>query len=140
MNGFSVLLPEDKVALLEKRGPLKPAIDQLKQIGFPLCGFDSGSVLLAKGSGVGGTGETKAVLRADPEAVLDEAELNTLEAGGGDEVIAKLEEVEGGHGFEDVDLGDEELLDLGDAIEMGDDPQHVALIDRRFGKEFADLC
>ena len=97
------------------------------------------AVGLAQGSGVWIAGQFEAVLGTHPQPVLDQPKLDTLESRGRDQEVAELEEVERGHGFEHADLLDQQLLDLGDAVEAGDDSQHLGFGNSCRGEQLGNL-
>ncbi len=64
---------------------------------------------------VGSVVELKAVAAPHSQLVLEQAKLNALKARGRDQVVPEIEEVERGHGLQNVDLLNQDALDLDDA-------------------------
>ena len=62
----------------------------------------------------------KAVPAPHSQLVLEQAKLSALKARGRDQDVPEIEEVEGGHGFQDVDLLNQDALDLDDAPQSQD--------------------
>jgi hypothetical protein len=89
-------------------------------------------------------GARRAAVEADalggPEAQarLDQAELQALEAGGGHQKVAEVEEVHGRHGLEHVELLDQELLDLDDALDAVDGRAQAGVVGARAGEDLLD--
>ncbi len=74
-----------------------------------------------------------------PEAHLDEAELQALESRRRHQQVAELEEIERRHGLQHVELADEQLPDFPDAGQCMDDAPDVALLDMLAGEQALDL-
>ena len=71
----------------------------------------------------------QAALSLQAEADLDQAELYALEAGGGAEILAEIDEGLRRHGFEDIDHAVQLLEDFDDAAQVDQDRLHIALVD-----------
>ena len=68
------------------------------------------------GTGPGGyVAAIRAAQRGAKVLAVEQAELGALEARGRDQDVPEIEEVERGHGFENVDLLNQDALDLDDA-------------------------
>jgi hypothetical protein len=78
-------------------------------------------------------------LAAEPEAHLDQPELQALEAGRRNQQVAELQEVERRHGLEHVELTDQQLPDLQGSGERMDDAPDIALLHVLAGKQALDL-
>ncbi len=75
------------------------------------------------------------MLRAQAQLRLDQTELEALEARSGDQEVAKVQEVQGGHGLEHPQLVDEQLLDLGHARKAAQGHSDAALVHRVVAEE-----
>src|SRR5262249_54552932 len=129
--GRAVVRPEVEIAEVEEGRPLEPALDEIEERGLLLRSLDPRGVLGGEARRVGGVEDLEAVPAPHPQPVLDQAELNALEARGRDQVVAEVEEVERGHRLQDVDLLNQDALDLDDASQPQDRLPDVLLRDAR---------
>ena len=72
--------------------------------------------------------DARALGQAEPR--LDQSELERLEAGSGEKVVAEIEEICRRHRLEHVELGDQQLEDLVDARERVHDARHRLVVHR----------
>ncbi len=100
-----------------------------EQRRLALAVLDQSAVLGGEAGGVDGPGDAWPALRIDAEAVLDHPELHALEPRRRHEQVAEVEEVERRHRLQHVDLVQQQALDLGDAVQVADGAQHVAIGD-----------
>ena len=82
----------------------------------------------------GARSKVSRVVAGQPEPDLDFAELHRLEAGCRVEEVAKIQEIEGRHGFHDVELVHEELQDLVHAGKAVDHPDELPVVDGVLGE------
>lgn len=105
VHGLAVLAPEVEALRLQPRGPLQPALHELRQA----------RLLLRPGDGVHGRGvvaehgavplvEAHSLLLFHSELVFQQPELQTLEARRWAQVVTEVHKIEGSHSFEDHDL------------------------------------
>ncbi len=76
--------------------------------------------------------DARALGQAEPR--LDQPELQRLEAGSREQVVAEIEEIRRRHGLQHIELRHQQLEDLVDAGQRMDDARHRAVIDR-IGRE-----
>src|SRR5262249_11943983 len=120
---------EVEVAEVEEGRALEPSLDEIEERGRLLRGLDPRGVVGGEARRVGSVEDLEAILAPHPQLVLDQAELNPLEARRRDKLVPEVEEVERGHGLQDVDLLDQDALDLDDAPEAQDGLPDVLLRD-----------
>src|SRR5262245_26654780 len=99
----SILAPEVEVAEVEEWRPLEPALDQIEERRLLLRSDHARGIPLCEARRVRSVVDLEAVPALHSQLVLDQAELNALEARGRDQVVPEVEEVEGRHGLQDVD-------------------------------------
>ena len=78
--------------------------------------------------------ELQAVPAPHAQLVLDQAKLSALESRGRHQVVPEIEEVERGHGLENVDLLNHDALDLDDAPQSQDRLPELFFRNRRASK------
>ena len=129
LDGGSILAPEVVVGEGEERRAFEPGLDLGEQGRFALGPLDQLPVLGGEAGRVHRSGDPRPTTGLHSKAVLDQAELDALESRCGHEQTAKVEEVERRHRLQHVDLVEQQPLDLRDAVEVADCPQHVAIGD-----------
>ena len=97
-----------------------------------------GPLGLVQGPVEGAAVEAQAILAAQTELDLDQAELQALEAGRRKQHVAELEEVERRHSLQHVDLLQEQALDPADPLERLDGESELAVVGHRAGEDPVD--
>ena len=105
---------------MEEGRSLEPPLDQIEERRLLLRSLDTRGIFFAEARRVGSAVELKAVPAPHSQLVLEQAKLNALNARGRDQDVAEIEEVERGHGFQNVDLLKQDALDLDDAPAVQD--------------------
>src|SRR5262245_57769848 len=105
-DGFAILLPERIAMETDEGRSLQPFFDEIEQrvIGggnHGLLGISTQVTLVRLFI------EAQALFGSEPELVFDQTKLDALKTARGMQVVAKVQEVEWSHGFQDPNLGDQ---------------------------------
>ena len=122
-------LAERETAEQERRAA-QPRIELLDQLRLALDLGEPRAVRRRQPVVEGARVEQEPALALEAEPGLDRAELHRLETGGRHQQVAEIQEVERRHGLEHVELLDQELEDLVDAVEAVHDAAEMLVGER----------
>lgn len=138
VNDAPVVRPEGEVADREEGRALEPLLDEVVQRIALLALLHCLRVPGVQVGAVVAPAVRQPHLLRQPQRVLDQPELHGLEARGGEEEVAELQEAHRGHGLEHGELRHEDPLDLRHALQPLHGDAHVLLVDVRRTEDVDD--
>src|SRR5262245_14538853 len=128
LHRLAVFEREVVVGPMHERRARQPAVELVDQLRALLGVRDAGFVGCGKGlvERLAGIVHPRFERQAEPD--LDQTKLHRLEARGGEEKVAEIEEVERRHRLQHLELLDQELEDLDDALEPTHDAAEILVL------------